>query len=165
MIRMRAGTEMLQKAEEIIMYINVENYLCKDMYISAIDAVNIYDTYYHLLPYIPMEYISLDEIKMIKQEELKSLSWIYIRMLETLCSKDAETEATINTMIKESYVPNWSISLVKGITNKYAFSYTHTKWHYDNPWIGAFNPWSGRISYNTPVCTVTEGSVKRMRIE
>ena len=25
MIRMRAGTEMLQKAEEIIMYINVEN--------------------------------------------------------------------------------------------------------------------------------------------
>ena len=156
---------MLQKAEEILMYMSVQNYLNHDMIISAIDTANMYDTIYQFLPNYPMEYISLDEIKMIKQEELKSLSWIYIRILETLCSKDAQTEATINTMIKESYAPNWSISLTKGITNKYAFSYTYTKWRYDNPWIDTFNKKYRRINYNTSLCTVNDDSVKRMRVE
>ena len=157
---MRAGTEMLQKGEEILMYLDIQHFLEKKLYGAALDTANTYDADYCFLPEVPMEFITLNEIKAIKKEELRSLPWIYVHMLETLCSKDAETEMAINTLIKESSLSKWYTPMIEGITHKHSFSYNYTKWHYDNQWTEGFNNWAGRfITYET------ERSNKRMRCQ
>jgi hypothetical protein len=142
LIRERAGSEMLRKAESINMYNEASDLLGENMTSEAIDLVIEFHKKYSEVPITPMVPISLMEVCCIDDQELRDLPWIYVHMLETLVSQDYLSVSTLKHRLAASPAAAWRIPLPEGVSNADAFTYVYDDFMEYNAWIESFEIWA-----------------------
>jgi hypothetical protein len=137
----KANFDMLRKAEQLSVLCYVRYYLENDM---VGDAINVYNTLEKSYPagietdQIPL---TIQEVRSITADDIYTMPWSYIHLLETLASCDSEdgeitTETVLNDIIT-SVTKGWHIPRPSNVSMKDSFSYTYDTFMKDT-WIHDF---------------------------
>jgi len=154
LIRERAGSEMLYKAEAMKMYEQVSDFLGDNLTSEAVSvAVEFHKEYPIGAPVTAMGHINLVDVCSINEKELEDLPWIYVHMLETLVSQDDLASKVLTQKIAASPAAAWRQPLPEGVSNADAFAHIFNDWVSQNDWIESFESWAHSndeddISYN-----------------
>ncbi len=155
LIRQRAGTKMLRQAESMLMYDQASDYLDESHLGHAMEIFNKFEADYPPFPETPMGFISLSEIEAMDENDLKTLPWIYVFMLQSLTGHEPIATNLLSQKLAASPAAAWRIPLQEGIAPADAFKHTYDEWLYVNPWIESFAVWvNADPTYDTedPVC-------------
>lgn len=145
LIRERAGSEMLYRAESMKMYDQASDFLSDNLTSEAFDlAVEFRKNYPSEAPVIPMVPINLVEVCAVRDKDLETLPWIYVHMLETLVSHDDLASKVLKEKLAASPAAEWRLPLPEDVSMADAFTHIFNEWVSQNGWVQSFDLWTSR---------------------
>jgi hypothetical protein len=141
LIYSKANFDMLRKAEQLSVLCYVRYYLENDMVGDAIKSYKNWEKSYPAGIETDQIPLTIQEVRSITADDIYTMPWSYIHLLETLASCDSEDgEITTETVLNEiitSISEGWLIRRPAHVSMKDSFSYTYDTFMKDT-WIHDF---------------------------